>query len=321
MQQLKKSRFNIQEFPIVKGGISFIQTHSFPGFFGVPIYDILMFIINEIRRQRIMFRANSIAFSFFVSIFPAIIVIINLLAYIPIDGVLDTLNLSLKNVLPSTAHAFLFDTINDIVERPRAGLLSVSFLLAIFISSNGMMAMMHSFDKSHEISFKKRTGFQKRLRSIWLTALLAILLILSISFIIAGKGVLQWLADTFTGLPNASTTLLSLTRWISLGFLFYTFISLIYRYGPALNRKTGFFSAGTTLATILSILTSIIFSLYVNNFGTYNTVYGSIGAIIVLLLWIQINAFILLIGFELNASITVNRDLKKLREEEENVID
>lgn len=321
MRQLEKPKFNIQESTAVKAGLNFIKSHSFPGFMGVPIYNILIFIVNEIRRQRIMFRANSIAFSFFVSIFPAIIVIINLLAYIPIEGIIETLNSSLASVLPATAHSFLFDTINDIVDRPRAGLLSISFLLAVFISSNGMMAMMHSFDKSHEVSFKRRTGFQKRMRSIWLTSLLAILLILSISFIIAGRAVLQWLADTFTGLPDASTTFLSLTRWISLAFLFYTFISLIYRYGPALNRKTGFFSAGTTLATLLSILTSILFSLYVNNFGTYNTVYGSIGAIIVLLLWIQINAFILLIGFELNASITVNRDLKKLREVEGDVVD
>lgn len=318
---MKKSKLKLQDFPLIKEGLAFIKANSFPGFFGVPIYDIIVFVINEVKRQRIMFRANSIAFSFFVSIFPAIIVIINLLAYIPIDGVLDTLNVSLKNVLPATAHDFLFATINDIVERPRAGLLSISFLLAIFISSNGMMAMMHSFDKSHEITFKQRSGFQKRLRAIWLTSLLAVLLILSISFIIAGKGVLQWLADTFTGLPNANTTMISITRWISLAFLFYTFISLIYRYGPALNRKTGFLSAGTTLATILSILTSIVFSLYVNNFGMYNTVYGSIGAIIVLLLWIQINAFILLVGFELNASIAVNRDLKKLRGLEEDLID
>lgn len=313
---MKLNKETIVNLPLIKQGLEFIKTNSLPGFFGVPIYDILVFIGNELRRQKIMFRANSIAFSFFVSIFPAVIVIINLLAFIPIDGVVATIDSSLIDVLPAQAHDFLFGTINDIVAKPRAGLLSVSFLLAIFISSNGMMAMMHSFDKSHEISFKQRTGFQKRVRAILLTAMMVVLLILSVTLIIGGGAVIEWLAENITDNPDGSTTLLSGLRWIFILALFYTFISLIYRYGPALNRKSGFFSAGTTVATILSILTSIVFSLYVNNFGTYNTIYGSIGAIIVLLLWIQLNSFILLVGFELNASIAVNRDLKILRDKE-----
>lgn len=263
-----------------------------------------------------MFRANSIAFSFFVSIFPAVIVVINLLAYIPVEGVVTTLDESLLTVLPAQAHDFLFSTINDIIAKPRAGLLSISFLLAIYISSNGMMAMMHSFDKSHEVSFKQRTGFQKRIRAIWLTSLLVVLLIISVSLIISGGAFINWLGEKLTGDPQASTALLSGLKWIFIVALFYIFISLIYRYGPALNTKSGFFSAGTTVATILSILTSLFFSLYVNNFGTYNTIYGSIGAIIVLLFWIQLNSFILLVGFELNASIAVNRDLKILRDQE-----
>jgi len=313
---LKITKETIANLPLIRQGLRFIKTNSLPGFFGVPIYDILVFISNELRRQKIMFRANSIAFSFFVSIFPTVIVLINLLAFSPIEGVVETIDQSLINVLPAEAHSFLFGTINDIIAKPRAGLLSVSFLLAVYISSNGMMAMMHSFDKSHEVSFKRRTGFQKRIRAILLTAMLVVLLIISVTLIISGRSVIQFLAERLSDNPDTSTTLLSGLRWVLILVLFYTFISLIYRYGPALNRKTGFFSAGTTVATLLSILTSIVFSIYVNNFGTYNTIYGSIGAIIVLLLWIQINAFVLLVGFELNASIAVNRDLKILRDQE-----
>ena len=154
-----------------------------------------------------MFRANSIAFSFFVSIFPAIIVIINLLAFIPIDNIVSTLDHSLNNVLPRPAHDFLFKTINDILDKPRAGLLSVSFLLAIFISSNGMMAMMHSFDKSHKISFKRRTDFQKRIRAILLTAMMVVLLILSVTFIIGGEYVIEWIAEKLANNQEGSTTL------------------------------------------------------------------------------------------------------------------
>ncbi len=112
---MKINKETIANIPLIKQGLRFIKSNSLPGFFGIPIYDILVFIGNELRRQKIMFRANSIAFSFFVSIFPAVIVIINLLAYIPIEGVVTTLDESLRNVLPEQAHQFLFSTINDIV--------------------------------------------------------------------------------------------------------------------------------------------------------------------------------------------------------------
>lgn len=301
--------------------MSVLKSNSLPGFFGVPLYDIIVFILNELRRQKIFFRANSIAFSFFLSIFPALIVIINLLAYLPIEGVIDVLNNSLSSVLPEQAHTFLFGTIDDIVAKPRAGLLSLSFLLAIITSSNGMMAMMNSFDKAHSMSFKTRTGFQKRIRAIWLTAMLVLLLLISIALIIAGNSVMHWFAEILNINRDSNLLVISILKWLLIVGVFYTFIAAIYRYGVALNKPMNFLSPGTSVATILSILTSILFSFYINGFGHFNSVYGSIGAIIILLIWIQLNAFILLLGFELNASIAVNRDIKLMRVETEEPID
>ena len=168
---------------------------------------------------------------------------------------------------------------------------------------------MHGFEKSHENVFIRRSVIHKRLLAINLTGLIGFLLIASVLLIILGNSILGLLlnyieSDTFT------SVLLYSLRWIIISFILYTGISLIYRYGAPTKKRFRFFSPGASIATILTILSSIIFAFYIDNFGMYNKLYGTIGSIIVLMLWIQINAFILLVGFELNASIAVNKNLR-----------
>jgi membrane protein len=138
----------------------------------------------------------------------------------------------------------------------------------------------------------------------------------SVLLIILGDIIINWVAD-FLQLDNMTERTIELFRWLVILTLFYFSIALIYRYGAALRTRFRWITPGASLATILSIITSVAFSFYVNSFGTYNKVYGSIGTIIVLMLWIQLNCLILQIGFELNASIAANRDLKTEVKEEE----
>ena len=310
--------------PIVVNVLEWSKRSSLPGFFSVPIFDVLIFIRNEIRRFALVTRANSMAFSFFLSLFPALIVLLTLLPYLNdyilsfvIEGgnVMETLERQIKMVMPGNAGDMLFETISDLTTRPRAGLLSFGSLLAMFFASNGMMSMMRSFEKSHVEHFKNRTPLRKRLISIALTGLLGLLLILSAVFLILGDTILHWASgyiqwDWFT---SVSITVL---RFLIIIILFYSIIALIYRYAVPYVRRLSFFTPGATLATFLSILSSLAFSFYVENFDTYNKLYGSIGTVIVIMLWIQLNCFVLLVGFELNASIAVNRDLKKERTED-----
>ena len=213
----------------------------------------------------------------------------------------------------------LLDFIVEITTTPKIGLLSFGFILAGYFSSNGMLAMMRSFDKSYRVTFKKRSGWKKRVIALALTGLLGGLVIASVVLVILGNVIVEWLSEYIT-LAGFSTAGFAMLRWISIIFLFYFGISVIYRYGAATYKRFSFFSPGATLATILSLLSSMAFSLYIDEFEryeTYNKFYGSIAAIIIVMLWIQLNSLILLIGFELNASIAVNRDLIKAREEEE----
>ncbi|MDB4728579.1 YihY/virulence factor BrkB family protein, partial [Saprospiraceae bacterium] len=292
------------------------KTHSLPGLFKVPIYDVAVFLYNETQRVTIVSRANSMAFSFFLSIFPAIIFLFSLATHFPIyESFQDELQTTLSKILPKDIVSQIDQAIAYTLQRDTR-ILSLGFFLAIFFSSNGMLNLMDSFEKTHLDSFKKRNPFRKRLIAIVLTLQLGLLLVFSVILIILGNILIPWLVD-FINLTEASSTLIKGFRWLVTLLLFYFGIAVIYRYGAAKIKRFGWFTPGTMLAALLSIISSLLFSLYVESFDTYNKLYGSIGTIIVFMLWIQINCFILLVGFELNASIAVNKDLKEKFEDNE----
>lgn len=326
---LKKLKYKIINHPLVTSLLDWSKRRSFPGFFGVPIYDVTVFILNEIKQHALITRANSMAFSFFLSLFPFILSLLTLLPYIQRyllryivvedEKLLDVQNTGalleqLKRQFAEFIPVGVFDTIADVAMNPRPGLLSIGFIFAIFFASNGMMSMMRGFEKSYRSTFRKRSGWRKRLWAISLTLLIAGLVIVSVVLVVLGQLLMNWLLD-YLSIDVMGGFMLQSLRWLIVIALFYFGIAIIYRYGCATIRRFSIFSPGTSLATILSILSSLIFSFYVKEFDTYNQLYGYIGTIIVIMLWIQINAFILLVGFELNASIAVNRDLKLIDEE------
>lgn len=307
----------VRNHPAVKRVQHWSRTHSLPGFYKIPIHDVFSFVFKELQSPDLLTRANSMAFSFFLSLFPSIIVLFTLIPYFPIfENFNDTLYNEIKRIMPNQAGEALFHRIEEIATKQRGGLLSFSFFLAILFSSNGMLAMMRGFEKSYRKTFIKRRVWKKQLIAIQLTFLLGGLLIASVGFIVLGNYLRQLLmnyihAGFFTKLG------FSVIQWLSILILIYMGIAILFRFGIATRRKLRFFSPGASLSTVLSILASLGFSFYVDNFGRYNELYGPIGAIIVLMLWIQINCFSLQVGFELNASIAVNRDIRYSVEEED----
>lgn len=312
------------------------KTHSLPGLLGVPVYDVIMFVLKEIRRDSIVTRANSIAFSFFLSLFPSFLALFTLipyilpfffnetlLSYLPDNAPIiyqagtqvvdynETLLQHFDRMLPDfTGKTDALDYIRSWANGSQAGLLSFSFVLALFFASNGMMTLMNGFEKSYKSTFTRRNAFQKRMIAIYLTFIIGLLVLGSFFFILLSSPVIDYLQNLlgFENLGSKGTNLLSFALLIA---LLYTGISLIYRLAAPTLRKFQFFSTGATLATTLSLLTTAIFSYYVNEFDTYNRLYSSIGTVIVIMLTIQFNCLILLIGYELNASIAVNLDLRK----------
>jgi membrane protein len=298
----------LSSLPLYVQIIEWTKTHSFPGFGRIPIYQIIDFILDELKEDAIVTRANSMAFSFFLSIFPTLIVLFTILAYTPLYAQFsEALNSYIGTALPGNAGKMVFQTITDLATIQRGSLLSVGFVLSLWFSSNGIISMMKGFEKGHTESFIKRTGLQKRIIAVKLTFLLALVLIGSVVLIIAGNSLFNLVFGIFK-LDYFVQWIIYLFRWVVMLLLLFTGITLIYREGGGIRRGLTFLNPGAVLATMLSVLTSLGFSFYVDNFHDYNKVYGSIGTLIVLLIWLQMNCFILLSGFELNASIAVNRD-------------
>jgi len=310
---LNKEKKNlIQRFfalPVFVHLLNWTKKTSLPGFDDIPIFDVFTFILNEAKQDNITSRANSMAFSFLLAFFPASIVLFTCIPESILKDFDQIMRDTLFGILPNEGRSFLEDVMADIKNAPRGGIRIVGILLAFFFASNGMMALMRGFNKDYEISFINRNALQKRWTAIKLTLLLGFLAISSVLLIILGQffvttllHALHWDQFDLIGFQ--------IIKWIVLLLLNYMIITSIYRIGPSLKRKSKILNPGATLAALCSILSSLAFGYFVNNFGTYNKLYGSVGALLVIMIWLQINSFILIVGFELNASIRVNTDLK-----------
>jgi membrane protein len=306
----------------------YTKENSFIGFHGVPIYDVVVFVYNEVMRDDLFTRANSVAFSFFLSLFPTLLTIFTLLPFVfdvllvwspELEHFNSTLDEEISHVMPGQAGEFVLAFVQEITNSPRIGLLSFGFLLAIYFSSNGMIALMQAFEKSYVETFKQRNIFKKRLIAAGLTLLVGLFVVASTVFVILGDSIIYWLSGALN-IGSVASFFIGLLRWVVMLALYYITIGTLYRYGASTIKKFSYFSPGVTLATVLSLATSVAFSFYIDGFDRYDTYikfYGSIATIIIVMLWLQFNAFILIIGFELNAAIAVRRDLTLVEEEEE----
>ena len=271
------------------------------GFTGLSLYDVSVFFIKGLQEGAITTRASSLAFNFFLAFFPSIIVFFTLIPYIPIDGFQQTLIEIISNVLPPSTNSATFSTLEDIINNQRGGLLSIGFILALYFSTNGMSSLIQAFNSSYHIR-ENESIIKHQMLSILLTIVISALVFLTIILIIFGKAAIIYMID-YQLINENKLVLLNSAKWVILIFMLFLGITTIFNLGPAIKSQIKIFSPGAILATLFIILTSIVFSYYIDNFSQYNKIYGSIGTLIIILLWIYFNAIFLLIGFELNASI------------------
>jgi membrane protein len=282
-----------------------------PGFDGLSLLAVGRFFFRGLFDGTITTRASSIAFKFFMAIFPAIIFFFTLIPYIPVKGFHETLMDLLQSVLPEAIVPLAYATIDDIVSRQNGGLLSLGFFLALYFSINGVLGVIVAFNQTSH-SLETRSTIQQYFISIMLMLLISGVVIISLLIIVAGSHGMNYLVSA--GLIEKALVfyLIRYGKWLVIALMVFFVISLLYYLAPSRKERFRFISAGSSLATLLSLLASTGFNLYVNNFGNYNAVYGSIGTFIVLMMWFYLNALALLIGFELNASITEARQKKTL---------
>ncbi|MEP6615873.1 MAG: YihY/virulence factor BrkB family protein [Ginsengibacter sp.] len=287
-----------------------------PGFEGVPLYEVIRFFRKQLGISGLTERASAISYNFIMSIPPTCLFLFTLIPNLPFvskKGIKIQLHGLIMDIVPAkTYNQGLINFVDSFINGSKIGLISFGFILLLFFASNAMMGVMRSFNRNY-IGFEKRKGLHKRWIAIKLTALLYSLLLVCLFLLVVQSSILS-----FVGIKNTTVKEVILYgKWIFIiGLIFYSF-AFIYKYAPSTLKRWRLVSPGAIIATFLSILSTIGFSAFVNSFGRYNVLYGSIGTIIVVMILVFINSLIILIGFEFNVSIKSLRAVAEQRTREE----
>lgn len=292
------------KIPIVSKIIDFLKIIKPPGFNGFSFYDLLEMYVIGIVKGTLSSRAGSISFSFFMALFPFLLFVLNLIPFIdsiiPIQNFDETVLSYMELFIPKETQGFFSDIFNDIRNKPRGGLLSSVFLLSVILTANGVSSIFVGFEVSYHVKLE-RNFFRQYIYALAVSVLLAFLLLMA---------VVIFFYFEFYILKNLNNLIPNEINWIRISqglffsFLTYISVSILYYFGTVEGRKTRFFSPGALMTTLLFLITTYGFGIYIDNFSTYNQLYGSIGALLIFLLYIWINATILLLGFELNATLS-----------------
>lgn len=278
------------------------KSTSIPGFDGVPLHYVIQFFISGAKNGYLATRASAIAFNFALAIFPTMLFIFTLIPFIPVKNLQIELLTLIRDFLPQNAFQYFESTLVSVVTIKKIGIFSFGALASLIFSTNAVHALIQAFNNTyHTIDTRNWTAI--RIVSTFLVFMIFILIATSVLLITFGHFILTRLVEVNALQVNLIYYLISVLKWIVIVALFFFSISFLYYFAPANKSQWKFISAGSTLATILALLTSLGFSYFVNNFGQYNKLYGSIGTIMVVLLWLYFNSFALILGFELNASI------------------
>ena len=274
---------------------------SLPGFESIPIYDVVVFFVRGIQRGALTTRASSIAFHIALASLPLIIYFFTLIPYIPIlnfqEGVLSLA----ESILPSNVYGLLENTLRDMFIKRKA-LQLLGILIALYFATNAINVLIVAFNNTYH-AIESRSWIERRAIAAFLVIIMFFLITTAVSLIIFSRSAIN-LLDSKDIIQKAFTLyLFRIGKWIVIIAMIYSALSFLYWLGPSRKMKWKFYSAGSSLASVLVILTSLIFSSIINNFGQFNKFYGSIGTLMVILLWLYFNSIALLIGFELNASI------------------
>ena len=290
----------LNKIPVVKQLVSLTKAIKLKSLEGLSLYDILELYVLGIFKGAFSYRASAIAFSFFMALFPFALFILNLIPFIPLENFqADFLEFVEEGVPPNTYEA-IEAILKDIMETSHQGLLSSGFILSILLMTNGINAILGGFEMSAHITIT-RGFFRQYFISLAISLVLSMILIITVAAIVIAEVMIQkinirgYVADV------------SVIEWSRYGFILLMILittSILYKFGAKETSSIAFISYGAVFTTILIVISSYIFGIYVTKFAKYNELYGSIGTLLVLMFYIWINCMVLLLGFELNATIS-----------------
>jgi len=274
---------------------------SLPGFEEITFREVIQFFWRGLQKGSLSTRAASISFQFLLAAIPGLGFFLTLIPYIPIDHFQEGLNSMLVGIMPNAAYNTLQYAIEDVFTK-RLGLQFFGFLTAMFFATNGISAVIKAFNATYH-TIETRTWFEQKYISVFLVLILSILITAAIGLIVFTRSILELMLELGIIKRYLTFILLNFGKWIIVFTLIFLAISFLYYFAPSRKTKWSLFSPGSVMASMLTVLASIGFSLFINAFGRFDQLYGSIGTLMVILIWVNFNSIALLIGFELNASI------------------
>jgi membrane protein len=294
----------IVENPLAKKIRIYLQGKTTKGLKGNNFYDVGRYFLRSLFKENLSVRASALSFNFFLALFPALMFLLTLIAYLPIKGMKTQFINQLALILPQRTYEEIAETIIEILNKQNSSLLSFGFLLTIYFASNAFHLLINSFNRSlaqgHSI---KHNYITIRAKAVFLTFFISILIISFLLLITWAYQIEHYMEIHQWKLLTIYSFLIETVKYFMIGGIFLLAISSIYYFAPSSKKRWRFFSAGSVVATILALITTFGFSIYVNNFDSYNKIYGSIGAILALMALIYMNSLSVIIGFELNTSI------------------
>ncbi len=278
------------------------------GFLGgsFTLFDFLSEFFIEIAKENIFFKASALSYQFLLAIFPGLIFLFTLIAFIPIPNFQQNVLNIFNDILPYNVYLAAEDTLKEVFIKKNGGLLSFGFLASLYFSTSGMTTLISSFHKNSQQK-DTRTYLAKRILALFLTASLILLLILAAFVSFIGRYIIHiFKSKEFIKINLESITINTLQVFL-ITFLFYMAISLLYYFGPYYSKKRDekrkFLTPGGFLASLSSFVTTEGFAYYVAHFGKYNKIYGSIGTLIVLMGILYLNSSILLFGYDFELTL------------------
>lgn len=290
--------------------------------FGDPdknLYDVGRIFLIQMQKDDIIERAGSMAFSYTLALFPMILFLLNLIPYLQdIFPYITTQNILTftQEILPEEIYSQSEGTIMDIVSKPRQSMVSLGFFFALFASTQGVVSMMNSFNSVYQTK-DNRGFFQSRGIAVSIVFILALTVIFASLVMILGGIIIRRLDEMQVFNSGFMIFLFSSLKFLILLFMFYITTAFIFRFAPAVHDRWKFFSVGAKLAGLFITFGFYGFTFYLNNFASYNRLYGSIGTLIAVMLWLLITSIIIIVCFEVNVSLDLVEENKKRKKSSE----
>ncbi|TAF33463.1 MAG: YihY/virulence factor BrkB family protein [Cytophagales bacterium] len=317
MERIKKN-FGLtgQAAVFISGLCNWLENRRF-GVERVPAYTVLYILFGKIKKESLGLRAKAVAFNATLAIFPFVIFLFTLIAYLPIKGVETVVFYELQQILMPDIYEALMPFLEDLLKNRRGGLLSFGFAMAIFTATDGVMSVMGAFNHSYKV-IEKRNMLRQRSVALILTLMLSVMFIVMIGSLLAGEIIMGYLVEQNVLKKNLLFYSITALRFLlAFGALYFSLL-FIYYFGPSVQHKFKQLRAGALLSAMAIFLVTAAFSYYVVYVINFQKIYGSIGTLIGFMLWLHIASYSLLLGFEMNVSVQTAKSLTHwLRKQED----